>query len=71
MAPFDLSLDAIPASIVRGIDGEGFQVLFADGSIWFLSASVPIEDVKKFCTIEGAKKYDREQVLAPYALSRP
>jgi hypothetical protein len=45
-------------------------VVFADGQVWFLSADIPLEDVRKFLTIDGAKKHDREQVLGPYALSR-
>jgi hypothetical protein len=70
MAPGDLSLDNIPESLVYGLDGDGFHVLFADGQIWFLSSDVPLEKVQKFFTIDGAKKHDREQTLGPYALSR-
>jgi hypothetical protein len=70
MAPWDLSLDKIPESLVHGVDREGFHVLFADGQVWFLSADVPLEEVQKFFTIEGARKHDREQILGPYDLSR-
>jgi hypothetical protein len=70
MEPRDLPLDRVPESLVRGLDGDGFHVVFADGQSWFLSADVPLEDVRKFLTIEGAKKHDRDQVLGPYALSR-
>ena len=66
MAPEDLSLDSIPDSLVHGPDGVGFHVLFADGQIWFLSASVPLEELQKFFTLDGAKTHDREQVLGPY-----
>jgi hypothetical protein len=70
MAPGDLTLDSIPESLVQGLEGDGFHVLFADGQIWFLSADVPLEDVKKFFTIDGAWKHNREQILGPYALYR-
>lgn len=70
IAPGDLQLDSIPESLVQGLDGDGFLVLFADQQIWFLSADVPLEVVKKFFTIENAKKHDRDQILGPYALSR-
>jgi hypothetical protein len=70
MAPGDLSLDAIPESLVQGVEGDGFHVFFADSEVWFLSADVPLEDVKKFMTIESAKRHDRGQILGRYALSR-
>lgn len=70
MAPGDLTLDSIPESLVQGLEGDGFHVLFADGQIWFLSADVPLEDVKKFFTIDGVWKHNREQILGPYALYR-
>jgi hypothetical protein len=66
MEPGDLHVDQVPPSIVRGIDGAGVHVAFADGSVWFLDADVPLADLKKFFTIAGARRYDREQVLAPY-----
>jgi hypothetical protein len=70
MAPGDLSMDAIPESLVQGVEGDGFHVFFADGQVWFLSADVPLEEVKKFMTIDSAKNHDREQILGRYALSR-
>ncbi|NLE37505.1 MAG: DUF1559 domain-containing protein, partial [Pirellulaceae bacterium] len=60
MEPGDLSIDNLPASLVKGIDGNGFCVLFADRSAWFLDSGVSLEDLKKFLTIDGAKQYDRE-----------
>jgi hypothetical protein len=71
MAPGDLSVDDMCPSLVKGVDGDGFLVAFPNGEVWFLSADVPLENVKKFCTIEGAKKYNRDEVLGRYALSRP
>jgi hypothetical protein len=70
MAPGDLSLDSLPASLTKGEAGDGFNVLFADGEVWFLSADVPLTELKNFCTIERAKKHDREQSLGRYAVSR-
>jgi hypothetical protein len=66
-APGDLSIDEVDASILEGLDGHGVLVLFADGEVWFVPADVPLEDLAKFFTIEGAKEHDREQVLGPKA----
>jgi len=70
MEPGDLSLNAVPPSIVQGLDGDGVHVLFADGSVWFLRSDVPFADLQKFFTIQGSKHYDRETVLAPFAPRR-
>jgi hypothetical protein len=68
MEPGDLSLDEVPEAITKGIDGQGVHVLFADGRVWYLRADVPLDDLKKFFTIAGAREHDREQVLGPYAV---
>lgn len=65
--PGDLDIEHTPSSITRGVDGCGVHVVFADGAVWYLRADVPLEDLKKFFTIEGAKQWHREQVLRPYA----
>lgn len=70
MEPGDLHVDKVPESIMKGLDGEGVHVLFADGSVQFVSADVPLADLKKFFTIEGAKQYDREELLVPRAAGR-
>jgi hypothetical protein len=70
MEPGDLAIDQVPESITQGLDGCGVHVLFADGSVWTLSPEVPMEDLKKFFTIEGAKRYDRDETLGPYAIHR-
>ncbi|MCH7728410.1 MAG: hypothetical protein IH991_18320 [Planctomycetes bacterium] len=62
-APGDLPISEVTASILEGFDGDGVHVLFADGSVWFVPKDTDFEDLKKFFTIEGAKKFDREQVL--------
>lgn len=51
---------------VSGNHRGGFFVGFADREVWFLRQDVPIEKLKTFCTIDGAKKHDREKILAPY-----
>ena len=63
MEPGDLSVDQVPESIVRGTDGHGALVLFADGAVWSIDPDMPLDDLKKFFTIAGAKRYDRVQVL--------
>ncbi len=66
--PGDLDIAHVPESIVRGMDGSGVHVAFADGEVWYIRADVPLGELKKFFTIEGAKRYHREQVLRPYAI---
>lgn len=61
--PGDLPVDEAGPSLMQGVDGEGLQVLFADGSTAFVPAETPFEDLKKFFTVEGAKRYDRNEVL--------
>jgi len=65
--PGDLEIREIPETITRGIDGDGVHVLFADAAVWYLRKEVPLDDLKKFFTVAGAKQFDREQVLGPYA----
>ena len=69
MEPGDLCVDEVSPSIVQGLERDGVHVLFADGAVWFLSAKVPLSDLRKFFTLEGAKQYDRKEILGPYALS--
>jgi uncharacterized protein DUF1559 len=68
MEPGDLHIDRIPDNLTAGPEGDGFHVLFADGSVWFLKPEAPLDDVKKFFTLKGSKQYDRDDVLGPYAL---
>jgi len=66
--PGDLHIDEVPESITSGIDGDGVCVLFVDGTVFCVSHDVPFNDLKKFFTVESAKKYDREEVLGPYRI---
>lgn len=62
----DIDVRAVPASLTKGLDGEGLFVAFADGNVWFLKSDVPLEDLKLFFTIDGAAKSDRKVLLLPY-----
>jgi hypothetical protein len=69
MEPGDLNVNELSPSektkrLLLGKDG--YAVLFADGDGWVLSPETPISDLYKFFTIDGAKKFDRNQVLGPY-----
>ena len=78
MQPGDFDIRTMPRTINaadgRGISSRypgGFHVLFADLEVWFLSDKVPFETLKRFFTLEGAKRNDREKDLGPYILWRP
>jgi prepilin-type processing-associated H-X9-DG protein len=58
----------MPESLTGGVDGDGVHVLFADGSVWFLRAEVPAENLVRFFTIAGARQCDRESLLGPWRL---
>ena len=64
--PGDLDIREIPETITSGIDGDGVHVLFANGAVWYLPKEVPLDDLKKFFTVESAKRFRREEVLGPY-----
>lgn len=66
--PGDLSIDDLPEAFCQGLDGDGLHVLFADGTVWFLRRDVPLAELRKFCTVDGARRHDREPVLGPYAV---
>ena len=47
-----------------------FAVCFVDGTVWFLSDSIPKTEILKFMTVESAKKNDRDEVLGEYVIQR-
>src|SRR5262249_10779498 len=51
---------------VKSILPHRIHVLFADGEVWTLSDQTPMDAVKPFLTIDGAKSHDRNELLAPY-----
>ena len=66
--PGDIDVNNLPENLTSGIDGDGFMVLFFDGSVWFIKKDVPIETLKNFLTITESKKHDRNIELKPYAI---
>jgi hypothetical protein len=70
MEPGDLKLDELSSLLTVGLDGKGLHVGFADEQVWFLDSSVPLEDLKPFFTVDGARQYDREEKLGPYRRER-
>jgi hypothetical protein len=77
MEPGDLDVRMMPRSInhpsgkgIAGINPEEFHVGFADGQVWCLRSNISFEDIEKFFTVEGAKQFDREEVLGPHRVSR-
>jgi len=63
MEPGDLHIDRLPASLMNGLDGQGVLVLFADSTVQYVPNSVPLDDLRKLMTIEGAKQHDRKTLL--------
>ena len=76
-APGDFDIRTMPQTIdasngkgISGRRGKEFYLIFADGQVWFLSDKVPFGTLKKFFTTADAGKYDREELLGPFALHR-
>jgi type II secretory pathway pseudopilin PulG len=46
------------------------HVLFADGDVWAISGDAPVERLKPFFTIDGARSRAREKDLTEYCLER-
>ena len=73
MAPGDFDIRTMPRTINapdgRGISSRfraGFHVIFADGAVWRLSHDTPPAALEKFFTIEGARRFDRDELLGAY-----
>ena len=64
----DVNVANIPTNITRGIDGNGFMVLFFDGSIWYIKNTIPLDILKRYLTVTEARKHDRNVDLMPYAI---
>jgi hypothetical protein len=65
----DVSVEDVPSTITGGIDGNGVHVEFADGLDWFLRSDVPVDNLRKFFTIDAARENDRNMVLQPYLIA--
>lgn len=72
MEPGDYDVDALLAATgklgdaVKGILPDRFYVMFANGEVWALSPETPMETVKPFFTIDGAREASRDQLLGAY-----
>ena len=66
MAPGDLDVRDVTAKVTQGVDGSGLNVAFNDQDIWYLDESVPVDVLRGFCTVEGARRLDRDKLLMPY-----
>lgn len=66
-SPGDVDIDQLPLDFTCGWDGEGIVVGFADGNAWYLDKTVPLELVRRFCTIPGALDLDRDDQLRRFA----
>ena len=74
-APYDFDIRKKPGTlntptggVISRVHPDGFNVLFADGSVWLMSVSVPLPTLQNFFTIEGARKYDREACYGAMSL---
>jgi len=55
---------------VNSIIPNRIYVLFADGEIWRLSGKTPMERIKPFFTLRGAKNHSRSEELNEYCLDK-
>jgi hypothetical protein len=54
---------------VQGVLNDRIHILFADGEVWALSPDAPIDALKPFLTVTGAKAASREEQLGPYRVN--
>jgi len=66
LQPEDIDVRDYRLLRMDGRHGRGCWVLFADGILAFVRSDVPLENVKRFCTITSAKKSNREELLGPF-----
>lgn len=69
MEPGDLSVEQLLASDEESrllARANGYAVLFADGKTWVLSSQLPFSELRKFMTVSGAERFNRDEVLQPY-----
>jgi hypothetical protein len=78
MEPGDLNIDddRLDGGTVRDSKGSfrlgngcgGIHLLFGDFTVWYLSDATPIEEIRKFMTMGGDRKFDRDAGLKAYRL---
>lgn len=66
LQPGDIDVRDFRHLRMTGRDGRGCWVLFADGVLAFIKSDVPLENVKRFCTITSAKRSFRRRLLGPW-----
>jgi hypothetical protein len=66
MAPGDIELKIEPVSLPHS--GKGIVVGFADGEIWYLDDSVPVQELMRFATAEPIETRDRQKSLGPFKI---
>ena len=64
----DLDIENVPEDFTKGMTGLGVAVMFLDGDIWFIDRKCPLENIKTFMTLTGARENDRDALLKLYCL---
>jgi len=64
--PGDVRLADIDSAITRGYHGNGINVAFVDHVVWYLDNTVPSNLLRRFCTVAGARKLNRDVELSAY-----
>lgn len=73
MSPQDFTLEDLDHGRGRrpgSESGNGFLVVFADGSIWLLKENTPSSLISKLATIERANANDRDTIFAGQLIHR-
>lgn len=65
--PGDIHIDHLPENFTSGTTEDGIMVMFLDGTVWFIHRNIPVDTLKQFFTVKGARQYDRIKELRPYA----
>jgi hypothetical protein len=64
--PGDLDVENLPKDFLKGTDGKGLIVMFADSIAWYISCDVPWETLKHFLVATDLKNHSRDIELKPY-----
>lgn len=67
-APGDLDVTELEGANTLLGGERDFHIAFADGSIWYMRADVPVENLRKFFLVESAREFDRDSELGPYRI---
>ena len=74
-APYDIRVEDLQSGRISnlyefGMDTDGFFVAFRDRAVYYLKHDTPRELLAKLATVQGAKTYDRDQLLRKYIISK-